>query len=128
MVKWRRQGEKDIMNEPLHRWLTWFDPNSPTELVTEVVNMDEAIQKADERMVYVTGDKEAIRAYEMHLMRLSDITSWRNTDREEARAEGKAEGKAESIYEIAQKMKEKGVPTAQIAEYTDLPLEAIEKI
>jgi predicted transposase YdaD len=71
-------------------------------------------------MVYVTGDKEAIRAYEMHLMRLSDITSWRNTDREEARAEG--------IYVIAQKMKEKGVPTAHIAEYTDLPLEAIEKI
>jgi len=25
MVKWRKLKEKDIRNDPLHRWLTWFD-------------------------------------------------------------------------------------------------------
>jgi len=25
MVKWRKCGKIDITNEPLHRWLTWFD-------------------------------------------------------------------------------------------------------
>jgi len=44
--------------------------------------MDSAIQAANERMVYVTGDKEAIRAYEMRQMALSDYTSSINYARE----------------------------------------------
>jgi predicted transposase/invertase (TIGR01784 family) len=32
MVKFRRLGEKDIRNDALHRWLTWFDRESPKSL------------------------------------------------------------------------------------------------
>jgi hypothetical protein len=39
------------------------------------MKMDSAILAANERMVYVTGDKEAIRAYEMRQMGLSDYNS-----------------------------------------------------
>jgi len=49
--------------------------------------MDAAIQAANERMVYVTGDDEAIRAYEMRQMALSDYTSTINFARDEGRAE-----------------------------------------
>ena len=57
--------------------------------------MDSAIQAANERMVYVTGDKEAIRAYEMRQMALSDYTSSINYAREEGHAEGFSEGRKE---------------------------------
>jgi hypothetical protein len=117
MVKYRRLGKKDIRNEPLHRWLAWFDEGSPAELVKGVVEMDSAIQEAGERMVYVTGDDEAIRAYEMRQMALSDLTSMRNFGRREGYAEGEAFGEARGIakgetfgraeanLEIARKMK-----------------------
>ena len=88
-----------MQNEPLHRWLAWFDGSSPPELIAEIVGTDEAIKAAEERMVYVTGDDEAIRAYEMRQMALSDLTSYKNFAREEGLAEGKAEGLAEGRAE-----------------------------
>jgi len=91
MVKFRKPCNKYMLDDPLCRWLAWFDVGSPPDLVTEVVKMDNAIQTADERMVYVTGDKEAIRAYEMRMMALSDLTSYQNYAREEGREEGREE-------------------------------------
>ena len=110
--------------------------------------MDAAIQAANDRMVYVTGDKEEIRAYERYLMSLSDRTSelnyasdvamkrgmrkgikkGRSEGREEGRAEGRSEGRMETSLEIARKMKAAGRPLSEIAEFTDLPADAIEKI
>ncbi|MCL1836050.1 MAG: Rpn family recombination-promoting nuclease/putative transposase [Treponema sp.] len=98
MVKWRKLEGKDIEGDPLHRWLAYFDRNSPPELIEEVKKMGTknsaqraltdhmlnvpaqknftvhgnsksplgdcarcgAILMADERMVYVTGNAEAI--------------------------------------------------------------------
>jgi predicted transposase/invertase (TIGR01784 family) len=132
MVKWRKEGRKDIATEALHRWLTWFDTGSSPELVAEVTKMDSAIQKADERMVYVTGDKEAIRAYEMRQMGLSDWTSYGNTSIEEGRKEGRKEGHEEGLKEgitkIARKLKARGRPLAEIVEDTGLSAEVIEKL
>jgi len=33
MVKWEKLQGKDTANDPLHRWLAYFDKNSPPELV-----------------------------------------------------------------------------------------------
>jgi predicted transposase/invertase (TIGR01784 family) len=129
MVKYRRLGRKDIRNEPLHRWLAWFDESSPPDLVREVVEMDSAIQEADERMVYVTGDDEAIRAYEMRQMALSDLTSMRNFGRREGYAEGEvigeARGRAENNLEIARKMKALGDSPEKIEAITGLSPQTI---
>jgi predicted transposase/invertase (TIGR01784 family) len=35
MVKWRKLKEKDY-NEPIHRWMAYFDEQSPPELIEEV--------------------------------------------------------------------------------------------
>ena len=60
MVQYRKQW-KGKLDDPLSRWLAWFDMGNEKELAEEAVKMDAAIQAANERMVYVTGDKEAIR-------------------------------------------------------------------
>jgi predicted transposase/invertase (TIGR01784 family) len=94
--------------------------------------MDAAIQAANERMVYVTGDKEAIRAYERRQMALSDQTSWLNYARDEGHAEGHAKGKAEGRndekIEIAIKMKKMGDSVEKIQAITGLPTETIEQV
>jgi predicted transposase/invertase (TIGR01784 family) len=56
MVKFRRLGEKDIRNDPLHRWLAYFDLNSPEDLIEEVMKMDAAIQKAQKRLAFVANE------------------------------------------------------------------------
>jgi flagellar biosynthesis/type III secretory pathway protein FliH len=108
MVKYRKRHRKDTLTDPLCRWLAWFDVASPPELITEVINMDSNIQAADERMVYVTGDKEAIRAYEMRMMALSDLTSYKNYAQEKGREEGLKEGLKEGIAQGLEQGLEQG--------------------
>lgn len=48
--------------------------------------------------------------------------------REEGRAEGREEGRAEGIAETARKMKEGGLPTEQIQQFTGLSAEEISKL
>ena len=91
MVKYRKQG-KDALNNPLERWLAWFNQISQPELAEEAAKMDAAIQAANERMVYVTGDADAIWAYERRQMALSDHTSQMNYARSEGFKEGHEDG------------------------------------
>jgi predicted transposase/invertase (TIGR01784 family) len=120
MVKFRRLAERDIKNDPLHRWLTWFDRESPPKLVEEVITMDMAIQKAEEKMVCVTNDKEALHSYQMREMALSDWTSGIN--------QAMREGRQEEKLEIAGKLKNRGLPSDQIADVTGLSVEEIAKL
>jgi len=128
MVKYRRVARKGMMDDPLSRWMAWLNEKSPPELIAEVVNMDSAIQAADERMVYVTGDDEAIRAYEMRQMALSDYTSTINYARDEGMTKGMEKGMTKSTLEIARKMKNAGRPFSEIQEFTGLSIETIKRM
>ncbi|GHV36711.1 hypothetical protein AGMMS49546_02580 [Spirochaetia bacterium] len=124
MIKFKALREKDIRNNPLHRWMSWFDKDSSPELVEEVVKMDTAIQKAQERVDHVSIDKEALRAYQMREMALSDYTSGIN----HAKREGLREGLREGKQEVARKMKESGEAKSRITMFTGLTSEEIEKL
>ena len=58
--------EKDIKNDSLHRWLTFFDQNISDDTLKELMDMDAAIYKANEKMTFLANDKEVLR-----LIRLS---------------------------------------------------------
>jgi predicted transposase/invertase (TIGR01784 family) len=116
MVKFRRLPGRDIKNDPLQRWLTYFDKNSPENLVEEAIKMDTAIQKAEEKMTFVSGDKEALHAYHMREMALSDWTSGINNAKREGRREGILEGKKA----VARNLKAIGFPIDQIVKGTGL--------
>jgi predicted transposase/invertase (TIGR01784 family) len=71
-------------------------------------------------MEYVTSDKDELRAYQMRIMALSDLTSGLNHAREEGIQEG--------ALKIASNMKKRGVPIDQIAEYTGLSVEDLARL
>jgi predicted transposase/invertase (TIGR01784 family) len=112
MVKFRALREKDIRHNPLHRWLIYLDKDSPPELVEEVVKMDAAIQKAQERTAFIASDKKALHEYHLREMALSDWTSGVNHARRE--------GEKEKAAEIALNLKKMGIPMEQIAQATGL--------
>ena len=86
--------------------------------------MDAAIQAANDRMVYVTGDKEEIWAYERYLMALSDRTSEMNYARDEGRAEGIQKGREEIIRNALAK----GLPIETVQEITGIDIKFIQNI
>ena len=117
-----KQEEKDIENNSLHRWLTWFDEGSPPGLIKEVVSMDNAIKAANERQAYVTQDEEARRVYwsrrKAEHDRISGLEYARQEGLEKGHQEGLQEGRQEKTLEVAKNFKANGVAVDIIAKST----------
>jgi predicted transposase/invertase (TIGR01784 family) len=108
MVKFRRLKEKDILHDPLHRWLVYFDENSPQNLIEEVLAMDPAIQKVQNAIDLIRRDEASYRTY----------LSYEKAERDEiSRVNG---AKREERIETARKMKADNMPVEQIGKYTGL--------
>ncbi|KAA6340352.1 hypothetical protein EZS27_011779 [termite gut metagenome] len=120
MVKFRRLKEKDIVNNPLHRWLTFFDKNTNNKILEEVINMDTAIQKAQDRIGFVGSSDEELRFYQMRELGRMDYTN----SMDFARQEGEIAG----LNKVARKMKQAGTPPSQIALFTGLSETEINKL
>jgi len=129
LVKWRKCSKIDIINEPLHRWLAWFDKFSPPELVEEVVKMDKAITAANERQVYFTNDDEEIRAYEMREMALMDerarIMYATDEGLKQGHEQGLTEGHNNAMLEVARKALAEGAAPEFVQKITSLSAETI---
>jgi predicted transposase/invertase (TIGR01784 family) len=113
MVKFRRQPEKDIGANALHRWLVYFDKYSPITLIEEVLSMDPAIQEMQKKIDWINGDPALLRSYLKYEKAVSDEITRMHGARQEEK------------LEIASKMKKRGLPPAQIAEDTGLSVEEI---
>jgi predicted transposase/invertase (TIGR01784 family) len=113
-----------VRDEPLVPWLVWFDKKSTPEMLEEVIEMNSAIQAADDRMVYLSGDEDTRRLYEMRFKAECDRTSEHNYAIRTGMEKGLAKGK----LEVARKMKKAGKPFSEITEFTDIPVETIEQL
>ena len=114
MVKFRKLKTGDIANNLLERWLTFFDVNTPEETLQEVIKMDSAINKANERLNFVTQDKEFLRNYHLREMAMSDWTTGINTAIEKKQ------------IEIAKNLLGEGLPMELIHKTTGLDIETIQ--
>ncbi|MDR0909494.1 MAG: Rpn family recombination-promoting nuclease/putative transposase [Spirochaetaceae bacterium] len=109
--KLQRSGKIDL-KDPLHRWLAYFDKNSPPEVVEEVVNMDTAIGKVQSVMERIQRDPALRRSYEQYEKAESDWTTSMNGAKRE----------------IAKNFKVMGLPPEQISQGTGLSLSEIQKL
>jgi predicted transposase/invertase (TIGR01784 family) len=137
MVQWRKQREKDIASNPLHRWLTWFDEESPPELVEEVLSMDSAINAASERQDFVIQDEAAFRTYWSRRGAEHDRISNLNGARREGeqiglqkgqqigQQVGQQIGREEKTFEIARNALAERLPIEVIQKITGLSIETI---
>jgi predicted transposase/invertase (TIGR01784 family) len=92
MVKFRRLKRKDIVNNALHRWLTFFDKNTSSKTLKKILAMDTAIRKANDKIMYVAQDKAALHAYHMREMAIYDYNSGVYAAKKEGKEEGIAIG------------------------------------
>jgi predicted transposase/invertase (TIGR01784 family) len=124
MVKFRKLKSKDSRNKPLERWLKFFDVSTPEEELKEIIKMDSAISKAQERLDFVTQDKEVLREYHLREMALMD---W-NTGIDTATEKGIMQGAMQKQIEIARNLLKKGLAIDLIHETTGLDIETIQSL
>jgi len=112
MVKWRKQGGKGL-DDPLNRWLAWFDEESPPELIAEVASMDSAIMAANERQHFIIMDEDEYEEYWMQRKVEHDRISNLNGAREE------------KAIEIARNALTEGATPEFVRKITGLDIETI---
>jgi predicted transposase/invertase (TIGR01784 family) len=128
MPKFRQWGAIDLAGNALHRWLTFLDKKTPIETLKEVIRMDQAIQKVNARMEFVTQDKESLRQYYLREMAMSDWSSGIKLAKSEGHAEGHAEGRAEEKIETARNALLEGLNNRIISKITGLDEAEVEKL
>ena len=98
--------------------------NEDARDLSRAARSDSAIRRTNERLNFVSQDKEFLRTYHLREMALSDWTTGVNTAREEGKIEGKVEGK----IEVAEKLLHIGLSIEQIQEATGLDMESIRRL
>ena len=120
MKKFNALPDKDIKNNSLHRWLTFFDQNISDDTLKELMAMDTAIYKANEKMEFLANDKEVLRLY--HLREMAQI------DYDSGMKKAKDEGRTERSIEIARNALKMNMPVDDIMKLTGLSRQQIEDI
>ena len=128
MVKFRKLKTGDIANNSLERWLTFLDKDTPEDQLEEVIQMDTAISKANERLHVVSQDKEFLRAYHLREMALSDWTTGVNTAFEKGIKQGVEQGIEQGKIETAKKSLREGISVELIQKITGLDTKTIQSI
>ncbi len=136
--KFYRSREYD-RNNPLHRWLKYFDRNLSEEELEVLIGMDGAIKMAEERTRKVASSEEEMRYYEaLEDARRNMVSSQRYQHekgyrageakgRKKGEAEGRKEGEAKAKSEIVQASFRAGLLKETIAEITGLTLQEVEE-
>ena len=123
MVKFRRLKNKDIENNALVRWLTYLNETTPPNIIEELIKMDTAIQKTNERYDFLSQDKETLHRY--HLRQIGQM-DWNSVvyerDQNRQRAE-QAEHEREQERQRAEQAEKRVEQEQQRAEQNRVAME-----
>jgi len=100
----RKLKEKDL-NNPLHRWMIFFDKKAKKKLIGEMIEMDEDINAVDAKFNELLSDEEVFHDYQMRQLAKMEFESELNYREEKGKKEGKIEGIKEGIIKGEQEGK-----------------------
>jgi predicted transposase/invertase (TIGR01784 family) len=124
MVRFRKLKSKDLKGDSLLRWVSFLEKTTPEEVLKEIIAMDAAISMANDRLNFVSQDKEVLRLYHMREMAMSDWTTAMDTATDKGIAIGKSEGK----IEIARNALAEGASIEFVQKITGLDINTIQSL
>ena len=118
--KFEALERKDLKGDKLQRWLTFFKADLSQEKLEELMEMDQDIKRAEERLEYLSSDPETLALYKVREASLHE--------RANMISGAKEEGKKESQIAIAINLLSLGMDLETISQATGLSIEEIEKL
>lgn len=114
--KFNELKEKNLKEDKLQRWLTFFNKDISEEMLEELMDMDQDIRKAEERLEYLSSDKKTIELYKAREKSLHE------------RANMISSAKKEEREEIAKNLLRMGIEISKVIQATGLSEEDIKKL
>ncbi|WP_442637914.1 Rpn family recombination-promoting nuclease/putative transposase [Rossellomorea marisflavi] len=122
-----KETEKDTTS-PLHRWLLFLTEPEDSNVLEEIVMMDEVIRETEERLNQLSADPETRRLYELREKKIRDDLSNLSGAKEEGKKEGMEIGERMKAREVAKKLLNKGMDEEEVSDLTGIPLSDLKKL
>ena len=120
LPKFRRKKDKDYRENAIERWLMFLEKDTPEATLKELMSLDTAIEKAEQKIEYLSSDEETMRIYYERERSLHERANMISS----AEARGLEKGK----LEIAKNLLDMNISIEQIVLATGLTEEEINKI
>ncbi|KYH35299.1 PD-(D/E)XK nuclease family transposase [Clostridium tepidiprofundi DSM 19306] len=91
VLKFNELKEKNLKEDKLQRWLTFFNKDISEETLKELMDMDQDIRKVEERLEYLSSDKKTIELYKAREKSLHERANMISSAKEEGREESAIE-------------------------------------
>ncbi|MCT4563162.1 MAG: Rpn family recombination-promoting nuclease/putative transposase [Maledivibacter sp.] len=126
--KFRELKEKNLGEDRLQRWLTFFNTNISEEKLKELMEMDKDIKRAQERLEYLSSDPKTMEYYKAREKSLHERANMISSAKEEGIEEGIKKGIKEGITKTAQNLLFMGMDIDMVSKATGLSIEEVKKI
>lgn len=120
MDKFRRLQNKNLKEDKLQRWLSFFRDDISKEELKELMDMDSDIKKAEEKIEYLSSDPKALALYKARERSLHE--------RENMISSAKEEGANEKAIKLAENFLKMGLTIEQVSSGSELSIEKIIEI
>ena len=120
LPKFRKKKDKEYRENAIERWLMFLEKDTPEATLKELMSLDTAIEKAEQKIEYLSSDEETMRIYYERERSLHERANMISS----AEARGLEKGK----LEIAKNLLDMNISIEQIVLATGLSEKEINKI
>lgn len=120
MEKFKKLERKNLKEDKLQRWLSFFREDISEEELKELMEMDTDIKKAEEKIEYLSSDPKTLELYKARERSLHERANMISSAKEE--------GANEKALKVAENLLRMGLGIKQVAEAAELPIEKVEEL
>jgi predicted transposase/invertase (TIGR01784 family) len=125
MEKFRKLVNKNIKEDKLQRWLSFFREDISKEELKELMEMDADIKKAEEKIEYLSSDPQTLALYKARERSLHERANMISSAKEEGIVIGREEGANKKAIKVAEKMLKRGDRIEDIVDITELSIDTV---
>ncbi|MBU3190297.1 Rpn family recombination-promoting nuclease/putative transposase [Clostridium bowmanii] len=116
MAKFRKLENKNLKEDKLQRWLSFFREDISKEELEELMDMDIDIKKAEEKIEYLSSDPKTLELYKARERSLHE------------RANMISSAQDETAIKIAKNLLNMGLSVEQVAKGSELTIQKVNEI
>ena len=124
LPKFRKKKDKDYRDNAIERWLMFLEKDISETTLKELMSLDTAIEKAEQKIEYLSSDEETMRIYYERERSLHERANMISSAEERGREEGDINRAKIAI----RNMLSKGMSKELISEMLEVSVELIEEV
>ena len=126
--KFRKLADKNYKDSAIERWLAFLEKDISEETLRELVDMEPAIKKAENKLAFLSSDEETMSIYYAREKSLHEQANLVNSAEERGKEQGIQQGIQQEKFSIAKRLLMSGMSEELVSNMTELNLEQVKKM